>query len=121
MLPAPTLLFPSAPPPSATRRKPRRRPPRSPRPGTTLDQSAEVMAVMATLPTTPTVSCLADALGWAPGDVDRVLGVLERNGLVESWPDPIRASEARVMLSARAVARLGLVLSPRADRWIGRL
>jgi hypothetical protein len=72
---------------------------------------------------TPAVPQLADALaerGIARGrpELAAILRGMERHELVESWPDPIRAGVARVMLSAVAARRLGLALAPKGDRWL---
>ncbi len=118
-MPATTPHSPPAPPPAIANRKPRRRPATPPKPAAPVYLAADVLAMMATLPTTPTLARLASALGWPSRNLVNVLASLERVGIVETWPDPDRSGNVRVMLSARTIARLGLVLSPRADRWIG--
>jgi hypothetical protein len=111
---APTL--PSPPASSPADRKKRRRP-RTWKPSHRITLAGEVLAVMPTLPTTPTVARLASALRWPPEKLTPILSSLERAGLVERWSDPDRVGDARVMLSARSLARLGLALAPRGDRW----
>lgn len=107
--------------PHATKRthpgpRPRRPPARRPSPREIL--AGEVLARMATMATTtPDRGELARALGWSPEVLAPILARLERTGLVEGWHDPHRPGACRVMLSARSLARLGLSLSPRGDRW----
>jgi hypothetical protein len=65
---------------------------------------------------------LAEALriSDAPDDraaLDESVRGLERGGRVETWPDPVRPTRMRVMLSAYAAQGLGLMLSRRGDRW----
>jgi hypothetical protein len=102
-------------PPSPVRKKRRR--PRAGKPSPRVILASEVLTVMATLPTTPTATRLASALRWPTEKLTPILTSLERAGLVERWPDPDRAGDVRVMLSARSLARLGLALAPRGDRW----
>jgi len=79
--------------------------------------AVDVLTKLAGMATTPAVDQLASALRWPVAELARVLAAMERSGLVERWPDPDRPGVSRVMLSARSLARLGLALSPRGDRW----
>jgi hypothetical protein len=101
---------------------PRRKPGRPPGPNPRrcrdrLAQAVDVLAALARLPPTPAVADLVAAVGWPDATLDEVLNAMGRAGLVERWPDPDVSGRVRVMLSARALARLGLVLAPRGDRW----
>jgi DNA-binding IclR family transcriptional regulator len=79
--------------------------------------AVEVLAELARLQPTPDVGELAGSLRWPTAKLSPVLAAMRRSGLVETWDDPDRPGVSRVMFSARALARLGLVLAPRGDRW----
>jgi hypothetical protein len=108
----------TTPSPPAPRRKPGRPPgPNPKRRRDRLAQAVDVLAALARLPPTPAVAELAAAVGWPAAKLAGVLDALGRSGLIERWPDTDDPGRVRVMLSARALARLGLVLAPRGDRW----
>jgi hypothetical protein len=85
--------------------------------------SPAVLDALAEMPTaTPTAAELAETLSAAGmpclrAELAATLRAMEREGLVESWPDPGHPAEVRVMLSTIAIRRLGVTLSPRGDRW----
>ena len=65
-------------------------------------------------PPTPEVAELAAELGWTGLELAPTLDAMERSGLIERWSE---AASIRVLLSAVALARLGLRLAPKGDRW----
>lgn len=81
-----------------------------------------ILDALAALGTTPAVAEIGAALASLDSPRERpglvaILRGMERVGLVETWPDPARTGEVRVMLLAVALRRLGLALAPRGDRW----
>jgi hypothetical protein len=82
-----------------------------------LHLACHVLASLATLPPTPDAGTLAGATGWTVDELMPVLANMEQAELVELWGDPTQPGVVRVMLSAAALANLGLQLSPRGDRW----
>jgi hypothetical protein len=114
---ATTLPTPSMPPSPPRRRAPRRKRKKRCRPSETR-KAVEVLTALATMPTVaPTARELADGVGLTPLAPAPILDKLERTGLLERWTDWARPGTARVMLSARAAARLGLTLVRKGDRW----
>jgi hypothetical protein len=80
--------------------------------------ATRVMVALATFPPAPDAAGLAVALGWTPGELSPILGMMGRAGLVELLGDAARPDVARVLLSGASLAELGLRLSPRGDRWL---
>lgn len=75
-------------------------------------------ALAAMRETTPTVAEIGEALRELDTPRDPLALVatirgMEHHGLVETWPDPARLGELRVMLSPFAIKRLGVALAPR--------
>jgi DNA-binding IclR family transcriptional regulator len=88
----------------------------APRPRS-VELAIEVLSTLARMAPTVALSELAASLGWTVEALRPIVRSLAGSGMVESWPDPDKAGSTRVMLSTRALRRIGLTLAPKGDRW----
>jgi hypothetical protein len=79
-------------------------------------QPCDVLQVLACLAVSPTAEDVSRVMQLPADVLGPLLRHLERKGLVESWTDETNCRQ-RLMLSARALSRLSLELSPDGTRW----